>query len=49
MAAVLSGLAPGEVALEVREQRTGDVAFAILLLAEVVAAVEYPPLLKVGG
>jgi hypothetical protein len=50
--AVRSGLAPGEVAVEVREERAPDVPFAVLLLAqvrlgEVVAAVENAPARKV--
>src|SRR5204862_3736843 len=48
MAAVASGLRRRQVAVEAREERAGDVPFAVLLLAElwlrqVVAAVEHPP------
>jgi hypothetical protein len=54
MAPVLSGLAAGQVALEVREERAEDVALTVLLFAEiglgeVVATVEHPPLEQVCG
>ena len=49
MAAVVARFRAREIAIQMREQRSGDVPLAVLLLAEVriaqvVAAVENPPL-----
>src|SRR5687768_12951326 len=54
MAPVLAAFRPGEVALHVREQRAGNMGFAVLLRAElglheIVATVEDAPVREVVG